>query len=80
MIGDHDRDLDAIDRGLQQLFSESPNPGDLTAHVLRRIEEERWQRESRLDRIFYTWLCAAGTLMLAAMAIAVRVVAGAVGS
>jgi hypothetical protein len=75
MTGGDAAPVDPIDRGLARLFEESPVPGDLAAHVLRRIEEDRWRRESRFDRVFYGWLYAAGAAMIAAFGIILTAVA-----
>lgn len=61
----HDeRELDMIDGGLSALFrAQSRVPPSFTTDVLRRIQEERWRRETYLDRVFYAGLCASGILV-----------------
>jgi hypothetical protein len=38
--------------------------------VLRRVEEERWQREMWLGRVLYAGLCASGVLVIAGLGVA----------
>lgn len=68
MIGDGDRDLTAIDRALTDLFGDLRTPIGFTTQVLRRLENERWRRESHFQRVFYLWAYAAGALMIVATA------------
>jgi hypothetical protein len=72
MIDRDDRDeLEAIDRGLGRLFAdEEPVPADFTVRVLRRVQEERWQREMWLGRVLYAGLCASGVLVIAGLGVA----------
>ena len=72
MIDRDDRDeLEAIDRGLGRLFDEEePVPADFTVRVLRRVQEERWQREMWLGRVLYAGLCVSGMLVIAGLGVA----------
>jgi hypothetical protein len=71
MIERDDGDLEAIDRGLGRLFADDqPVPADFTLQVLRRVLEQRWQREVWLGRVFYIGLCASGILVIAGLAFA----------
>ena len=65
MTGHSDRELELIDDGLTTLFAtEQHVPPSFTADVLRRVQEQRWRRETYLDRVFYAGLCASGILVL----------------
>jgi len=73
-----DRDVEMIDDGLAALFAGDQRvPSTFTADVLRRIQEERWRRETYLDRVFYAGLCASGILILVGLWFALGALAGA---
>jgi hypothetical protein len=72
MIDRDDRDeLEAIDTGLGRLFADEERvPADFTVRVLRRVQEERWQREVWLGRVLYAGLCASGVLVIGGLGVA----------
>jgi hypothetical protein len=71
-----DRDLLVVDASLRHLFDAgSAVPSAFTVDVLRRVQEQRWRRERRLDRIFYAGLCAGGVLAIVGLWLAVAAVA-----
>jgi hypothetical protein len=71
MSGGDDRDLEAIDRELGRLFADEHSvPADFTLRVLRRVQDDRWQREVWLGRVLYAGLCASGVLVIAGLGVA----------
>ena len=71
MTGGDDRELEAIDGGLALLFADHPPaPADFTRQVLRRVQDERWQREVWLSRVLYAGLCVSGILVIAGLGFA----------
>lgn len=76
-----DHPSDAVDRGLEAMFSAGDQvPPAFTIDVLRRIQEERWQRERRLDRIFYAGLCVSGVLVMVGFWLAFGALTGAIAT
>jgi len=78
----HDeREVEMIDGGLSALFGAEPHvPPTFTSDVLRRIQEERWRRETYLDRVFYAGLGASGILMFVGLWFALGAFAAAIQS
>ena len=71
MSGSDDRDLEAIDTGLGRLFGDEQSvPADFTRRVMRRVQDERWQREVWLGRVLYAGLCASGAMVIAGLGVA----------
>lgn len=60
-------DQDALDRALGELFAADQAPPRLTADVLRKIEDARWQRERFLSRVYDVGLLGCGVLTLSAL-------------
>jgi hypothetical protein len=81
MSGYDDRELEMLDGGLAALFAADQRvPPAFTAAVLRRIQEERWRRETSLDRLFYAGLCASGILVFVGLWVAFGAFAAALQS
>jgi hypothetical protein len=71
MTGGDERELEAIDSGLALLFADDqPVPADFTRQVLRRVQDQRWQREMWLTRVLYAGLCVSGILVIAGLGFA----------
>jgi hypothetical protein len=81
MMPHDDPPFDAVDRGLDAMFAAGEQaPPPFTVDVLRRIQQDRWRRERRLDRIFYAGLCASGVLVIVGLRLAFGTLAGVVAT